>query len=323
MQIRPLAILLLATSAAPALWSDVTLRSRNTMRFGAAMPGPVAERTRNGTESALPDTTVRYRKGSREFLKSGKFACLMDFDKQTITILDAEQKRFVTVAMKDYVDKVEGALPALPPEYRTAQEAAKTTLSTRKTGRTDVMQGVPVEETEMVVSVDLPVPQADGEMRSQTLVKMTMQVWMAKSVKVSRLPAVRELAAHSWQDARFSQSIDPTNILAMTFGAMPGLGEGLSRMFQEVEKSGSVVLKTHLEASMPMAASFLQQMRKEQENSLRDGLDPNAPFGVVDCEVVEVSTSPVDDAVFQLPADYTAAAFEDVIKSVAPSFPKS
>jgi len=39
--------------------------------------------------------------------------------------------------------------------------------------------------------------------------------------------------------------------------------------------------------------------------------------------VVELSTAPVDDAVFQLPADYHAAPFDDVVKSVAPDFPKS
>jgi hypothetical protein len=44
---------------------------------------------------------------------------------------------------------------------------------------------------------------------------------------------------------------------------------------------------------------------------------------VVDSQVVELSTAPLDDARFQLPAGYHAAPFEDVAKSVAPDYPKS
>lgn len=322
MQTRPFTILLLVASAAPALLGDVTIRSRNEMKFGAVLPSPVGERTNNGTEVALPESTVSYRKGDKGYLKSGKFACLMDFAKQEITIVDAEHKKFATVAMKDYIDRLAAAMPVLPPEARIAQESAKSTLSSRKTGRTDAMQGVEVEETELTVSVDLPVPTAAGKIQTEPLLKMAIEVWMAKPAEVLRVPAVRELTAHTWLNPRFSQWIDPANILATIFGAMPGLGDGMSRMFQEIEKSKSVVFKSHLEISMPGMASFLQKLQK-QGSALPDGFDPNAPFSVIDSEVVELSTAPVDDSVFQLPADYHSAPFEDVVKSVAPEVPKS
>ena len=66
-------------------------------------------------------------------------------------------------------------------------------------------------------------------------------------------------------------------------------------------------------------AARLRQMKQ----ALPNGVDTNAPFSVVDCEVEELSTAPVDDAVFELPADYHAARFEDVVTSVAPDYPKS
>ena len=323
MQTRAFTFLLLAASSAPALFGDVTVRSRNTIRFGAIIPAPVAERTSNGNLATVPESTVRYRKGSREYLKSGKFACLLDFGKQKITIIDAGNKTFATVAMKDYGDRLARAMPGVPQEFRDAQQSAKTTLSSRKTGRTDVIQGVPVEETEIAVSLELPVPTADGKIRTEPVVKVAIQVWMAKPAKAPPIPAVRELTAHSMSNPRFSQWIDPANILVTVFGAMPGLGDGLSQMFQEVEKSKSPVFKWHMEASMPGMAAALQNMQKQQGRALPDGLDPNAPFSVVDSEVVELSTAPVDDAVFQVPADYHAAPFEDVVKSVSPSFPKS
>jgi hypothetical protein len=309
--------------AAPPLSGDVTIRTRNGIRFGALIPGPVAERTRNGTESDLPDSTVSYRKGRLEYLQSGKFACLMDFAKQEITIIDVGNKRFARVAMKDYAGRLAAVMPAVRPEFRTAQESAKTTLSSRKTGRTDVMQGVEVQETEYSVTLDLPVPLAAGQTQTGPLLRVTMEVWMAKPAEVSHVAAVREVTAGASSIPGFSHWIDPANILATIFGAMPGLGDAMGRMFQEIEKSKSVVFKSHLEASMPGMASFLQQMQKEQGGAVPNGLDLNAPFSVVDGEVVELSTAPVDDAVFQLPADYHAAPFEDVVKSVAPDFPRS
>jgi hypothetical protein len=322
MQAR-LSPILLLLAAAPPLLGDVTIRFHNQIKFGSAIPAPVADRTRNGTESALPESTVIYRKGDREYLESGKFACLMDYAKQTITILDAGHKRFATVAMKVYAGTFAAAMPAMRPEFRIAQESAKTTLSSRKTGRTDVMQGVEVEETEHTATLDLPVPIAPGKTPNGPLLKMTMQVWTAKPAEVSRVPAVDELTAHTVLNPGFSHWIDPANLLVTIFGAMPGLGDGMSRLFQEIEKSNSVVFQSHLEASMPGMASFLQQMQKEQGAALPEGLDPNAPFSVVDSQVVELSTAPLDDARFQLPAGYHAAPFEDVAKSVAPDYPKS
>jgi hypothetical protein len=94
-------------------------------------------------------------------------------------------------------------------------------------------------------------------------------------------------------------------------------------MFQEVEKNHSVVLKTHLEASMPGMAARLKQMREQQGQAIRDDVDIDAPFSVVDSEVTELSTAPVDGARFQVPAGYQAAPFEEVVKAVAPEYPKS
>jgi hypothetical protein len=322
MQIRPFLLLGLTASIVPALSGDVTVRSRNEMRFGIVLPQPIAERTKNGTEVTLPDSTVSYRKGSLEYLKSGKFACLMDFAKQTITLIDEEHKQFATIAMKDYADRLAVTMPALPPDSKSAQESAKITVSSKKTGRTDVMHGVQVEESEITALLDLPIPLPPGQTASGPLIKATMQVWLAKSSEAARLPAIRELAAQSWPNAKFSQWADPANILMQTFGAMPGLADGMSRMFQEIEKSKPVVLKSHLEISMPGMIPFLEKTLAEG-NALPKGFDPHAPFSVIDSEVDEISTAPIGDSLFQVPTDYHPAPFDDVVKALAPNFPKS
>src|ERR1041385_3164983 len=102
--------------AVPGLYADVTIRFRNEMVFGAVMPAPIAEKSKNGTESGLPATTAIYRKGSNAYIQSGKFACLMDFAKQEVTVIDGEHKTFATVPMKDYRERLAAALAALAPK---------------------------------------------------------------------------------------------------------------------------------------------------------------------------------------------------------------
>ena len=314
---------MLAASAVPALWADSTLRTQNTMRFGGILPGPIAQRTRNGLASTLPDSTVRYRKGNREYLNSGGFTCVMDYGKQTITIIDAANKHFATVPMKDYVSKLAAAMPVLPPEFQPVDEVSKSSLESRKTGRTSVIKGVAAEETEMRLTLELPAPTPEGKMQLRPLIKMTMQVWTAKTGNATPVPALRDWLANSWPDDRYSLAIDPANILATTLGAMPGVASSLGKMFQEVEKSHAVVLKMHLEAGMLGVSGALQDMKKEKGEAAAQGLDPEAPFVVVDSEVQEISASPADQMLFQVPAGYTAAPFDVVVKAVAPNYPKS
>ena len=322
MYARPFTLLLLAAAATPGLWGDVTLRLHNTLKLGTVLPGPIADRTKAGMQSPLPESTVRYRKGGQEYLQSGPFACLMDYDKQTITLIDGEHKQFATASMKDYAGRLRAALPGVPEEYRWAADASKVELSSRKTGRTDQMQGVTVEETEFIASIGVPAPDANGVVHVQPVIRMTMQVWTAKSPDASKTAPVAELTAHRWPSPGFSEAIDPASVLATIFGGMPGLGSGLRQMLEEVEKDGAVVLKAHLEAQMPGMADALRRVRTEQGQPLR-GVDPDAPFAVMDTEVEAISGASVDDQVFVLPKDYHAAPFEDVLKAITPAVPKS
>ena len=54
------------------------------------------------------------------------------------------------------------------------------------------------------------------------------------------------------------------------------------------------------------------------------GLDPNAPLLEISQEVVGLSVDPVDDALFQVPADYQTATLEEVLKGAvsAPALPQ-
>src|SRR6267154_1709217 len=115
-----LTISLVVTTSVPALLADVTLRFQNEIKFGAVLPAPIAGQSKNGTASALPPSTVFYRKGDKGYVQSGKFSCLMDFAKKEITVLDAEHQRFATVAMKDYSGRLTAAMPPALAEAQSA-----------------------------------------------------------------------------------------------------------------------------------------------------------------------------------------------------------
>jgi hypothetical protein len=50
------------------------------------------------------------------------------------------------------------AMPAIPPAAQKILESVKSNFSVQKTGRTDVILGVQVEESELTLTIELPVP---------------------------------------------------------------------------------------------------------------------------------------------------------------------
>ena len=66
-----------------------------------------------------------------------------------------------------------------------------------------------------------------------------------------------------------------------------------------------------------------QQLPQQAGGPLAD-LDPNAPLMQINQEVVELSTDPLDDAIFQVPANFQPASLEDILKGAvsAPAPPQ-
>jgi hypothetical protein len=83
-------------------------------------------------------------------------------------------------------------------------------------------------------------------------------------------------------------------------------------MIADMTKSGSVSMRVHTEVTMPFLAVMAQQ-----GVPLPPGLDPGAPLMQMNQELVELSTDPLDDALFQVPQDYLPASLEEILKGVA------
>jgi hypothetical protein len=140
------------------------------------------------------------------------------------------------------------------------------------------------------------------------MMKMLMQIWTAKPEEAQRVPAVQELQNYT---ASASSAMNPMEMVKQVFSALPGLGDSLGSMIADMSKSGSMSMRAHTEVSMP----FLAAMAK-QGVPLPPGFDATTPLIQMNQELVELSTEPVDAALFEIPADYQAATLDDILKGI-------
>jgi hypothetical protein len=286
-----------------ALRADVTIRYKNDYKLASFLPPELVNQALQQVGS-FPGGAVFHIKGNKGYTNYGKITYLTDFGNQEITLLDASGKTFATMPMKDFVNKLGAAMAA-----QTLTGSIKTNFSTRKTGRTDIIQGVAAEENEMIISMD----QADPiEPPAATpLIKIETQAWTAKPEEALRVPALRQWAGY----AAFSNYLmNPLIALQKVFARIPGSTQGFTSMIEENSKS--FLLKAHTEVPPPIMGVIAQQTRTQ----LPAGFDPNAPLMEITTEIVEISADPVDDSVFQLPEGYQAAPAEELMKSILSSF---
>ena len=285
---------------APLLRGDATLRYHTDVKTAAGVPGLPAG---GGPDLAgVRDMVVRI-KGNKAYSTQGNMTSIMDLTTQDMTLIDTVHKRFAKVSASQYAEQVKAAIPAMPTEARTALASMKTSVDTRSTGRTATIQGIQSEEHEFVLTMDLP---PGGPPQAGPLMKMLMQIWTAKREEAQRVPALQEFQNYT---ASATSTMNPMEMVKQVFSALPGLGDSFGSMIAEMSKSDSMSMRMHTEVTMPFLAAMAQQ-----GVPLPPGFDPSAPVIQMNQELVELSTDPVDGALFEIPQDYQPAALEEILK---------
>jgi len=285
---------------APLLRGDATLRYHTDVKTAAGVPGLPAG---GGPDLAgVRDMVVRI-KGNKAYSTQGNLTSIMDLTTQDMTLIDTVHKRFAKVSASQYAEQVKAAIPAMPTEARTALASMKTSVDTRSTGRTATIQGIQSEEHEFVLTMDLP---PGGPPQAGPLMKMLMQIWTAKREEAQRVPALQEFQNYT---ASATSTMNPMEMVKQVFSALPGLGDSFGSMIAEMSKSGSMSMRMHTEVTMPFLAAMAQQ-----GVPLPAGFDPSAPVIQMNQELVELSTDPVDGALFEIPQDYEPATLEEILK---------
>ena len=100
------------------------------------------------------------------------------------------------------------------------------------------------------------------------------------------------------------------------FTMMPGFGEGMNKMFTELGQNKTVMLRTQMKLYSSMFGQVVQSMQKAGKE-LPPGYDPDAPLVTVSQEAQELSTAPVDEAMFRMPEGHQTVPMADLMKALA------
>src|SRR5581483_10431373 len=266
----------------------------------------------NQALGGLRDMVIRI-KGDRAFTSQGNLASIMDLMTQELTLVDAPHKRFASAPASKYTEQMKAAVPAVPPQAREIFASMKSNLVSRSTGRTEVIQGIPAEEREFVMTLDMAAP--GGPASPAPFMKLIMQIWSPKPDDAQSAGALRELKHYT---ASAAVSMNPAEIIKQIAGGLPGFGDNLAAVVSQATANGSVALRTDMEIVMPLLALMSRQLPQQPGQPLA-GLDPNAPLMQLTQEIVELSTEPVDDALFTVPADYQPASLEEILDGMIPA----
>jgi len=185
-------------------------------------------------------------------------------------------------------------------------------IQSQETGRTNRIQGIDVYEREVVVNMSIPVPMPGQENGMQ--VSMKFQTWKPKASEFERVPALHELAAYNERNKGFG---DPSTVLRQVFGSMPGMGDHLSKMVDELTKGGNVSLGMHMGIFVPGLAKILEQMGAKGLPALPPD---DQPLVDVNFNLKELSSDKVPDEVFAIPAGYKEVPMEGVLKGMTAAF---
>ncbi len=305
---RSFAMLVLASAALSTLHADVTTRYETRMTMNPALSALAAGAMKAADLGARQETSLRL-KGGKGFASSMGVTSIVDVATKEMIVLDAATMRYAKMTSEQFADEAARAMPQMPANARAAIASMKTSVSsTRLTGRTAVIQGVEAEEREIVVTVDgPPIPNAPAG----PSIRMVMQLWTAKDSEVTRVPAIHEITEHSLDSFA---TMNPMANIDKMFKQFPGLAGAIQPLMKEMH-SRTPMLRMHIDLFMPALVAIFQRM-PAAGNAPGAGLDDSAPIVQVNYELVELSTAPIPDSVFQIPEGYQEASPSELIQAL-------
>jgi hypothetical protein len=225
-------------------------------------------------------------KGNKGVSSVGNEITIMDFAKQEITLVDTAHRKFATIPASEYGSKMAAMMPQMALGDSSAGPA-KSKVESGKTGHAETILGVATEESEISISTEMPLP---AGLQGQALtMKIVTRQWNALPAETARVPAIHQLMGFNlWQD----YFMGDTEAIRKMF---PQGGAAIADGF----KTGSTTLRSNTKMYMNMP-----------------GADSGSPFMEMTYEITELSTAPVDDSFFEIPAGYDATTFDELMNGL-------
>jgi hypothetical protein len=309
---RTVFVLVLAAACAPSAWTDITLRYTFDAKFASFLPAEAQAQAKQAMSTAMPHESHVRIKGNRAYSDAGPLGMIADYGRNEVTLLDPKTKRYATVGMSEFADKLGGLQkpPVIPPEAQQMLRNMHFDVQSKKTGQIGLIQGIQSEENLITLTMQMPgMPGAASAMR------MEIHAWLAQANEIRRVPALQELADYS---ARVTKAMDPGQMIQKMFSQFPGMGDQMKEPMQELLKLGaSLMVKQHVAVYVPAMAQAMQL-----QGTAVPGFDANAPLTEVEMALADISTAAISDTVFALPADYQKATFEEVAQSLVQTPPQ-
>jgi hypothetical protein len=302
---RYLALALLI--AGTPLLADVTVRYSSDYKLGFSLPPGTAGQIPAASLAALNRPSEIRIKGNRAYQTLGNFTAITNLDTNEVTYIDPAGKRYGTAQSDQVASILAAAMPAVPAQAQGFADMLKTDVQSRKTGRTETIHGIAAEEQEIVISLNMDLPNLPA---GSPAMRLVMQMWRAVPDETERNPALKELARYSSLTA---SAMSPGEFLRKLTGPMQAFSKSMSPLIDEMTKEKTLVVRTKIEATSPLMAMLAPQLQA-QGQALPGGIDPNAPLVTVNQELADLSTDPVDAAIFQIPEGYRKVAIEEILK---------
>jgi hypothetical protein len=223
--------------------------------------------------------------------------------------------------MKELQSKAPTSIPSngqIPPQMKMIFQMMKANFSAHKTGRTDTLAGVHVEDVEWELSFELPpgalpmpgIP-ADQPLK---LLKLTGHSWEATEGETKRVAALGEMYSHRSIAARV---VDAQRILK-PLEDYPGLHDGLAPLLDKLVTNPPVTMKLEMQLYVPVLAQ-VQPFLQAQGSKLPQGMDPNAPLGTFTVEATQLSGAPLSADLFHVPDGYRQVPADQMTKPLIPA----
>jgi len=302
---RCLRSLLIFACSVSLMRADFTMGYEIIVEVPAAVKAAVAEQLQKSVQAQLPPFLTIQVKDDRGFWGTSKFKTVVDYSTKQVTVIDSVGKRFATIPMDRYPAAANAAMPE--PTAAAQAGAAKANFTTRKTGRTQIVLGLPTEEYEATLS--LPAPVALAGRYSSQVAKTVMRLWMAKPEDLLHIGVSYSMDKMSW----FIIHMNPAVYLQKAVGRYPSYGDEFASYITQLSKDGALVMQAELDVYAPTLNMVGRELAGESPV-----LPPDTLVLQVSEEIQGLAFDLLENAAFNVPVDYDEVDVKELLRPYTP-----
>jgi hypothetical protein len=289
--------------------ADVTITYKTSIKSAPIMPPEV--QTQLASIVAQPQTM--YVKGGKSSTTSHGITSIADLSQKTTTMIDASKKKYATGGTEDVQRAMVSVAPKPSDETLAALQNITSTFESKATGRMQTISGIEAEEHRLTLTMIQGKEGLQGGLeRSGEMMRMVMEVWTPVPGQSTHLRALAEVERFT---ALHGTAMNPATMIQQMFPAYGDMAKTYQSLAKALDGKG-VILRMHTSLYVPLLADIAQAFAAAGRPV--PNFDPKGPMSEITMEMTALSTAPVQDSVFAIPAGFEQTTLEEIIKSQIP-----